>query len=899
AIDYRLINAITEEPTYPIPRIDELVLAIKDKEYLASLDMSSAYHQFPLAEEDQIKSTITCEFGLFSYTRVPFGMSGAVTYFQSRMEEILQPAKDELDPKTETISSYIDDIVVGGNEFINFVKALLAFFRQFRIKNCKISTEKSEFGVKEITYLGYRVNAHAYYPNPDRMSALLKRAPPTNLTEIRGLVSNLSFYNRFLPYLADLIEPFLVELRRLQASAGKRKAKSIKCDLPAECKRVWEQIKEFIMDKIVLQHIDPAKDFLIFVDASDVAAGAVIFQRIEEKLKVVAFYSKLFNSAQRNYSASEREMLGIIMVLDKFRTFLLFGPKIHVFTDHQALVSVITSKAPTKGRLERWRNQLHDFRLIWHHLPGQLHGAADWLSRPNAEVIAKYEAIVKQVEEDEFDMTNTPECLTISQDEDNWLNNLKAAKPFKEVLLELDFDLIKEAQQKDEFCKTLLDQISNALEDSNEDEYWAAKSDELAQFKRKCARSKEGLLLVADALTGSTLVPVLPSALREEVIRVTHEDELGHFLGKRVFTAIAERCNWPGMRKDIQSFMRKCEVCLKFNPGLRFESEPGYFGATKALEQITFDVAHMKQRKTEYPLVLCAEDTFTRWMWLMPLKNETAEEQIRAIRDSIMSLCHKPKEFITDRHAVYLSKAFNEFLKLNKIKLSISKGYWSTHVALVNRAHRTMRSLLAKCCEGEEDWVTKLPIITCAYNHSIHPATGFSPYFMLFCKRPSSALDGIIPLPRETQEKSMKDIIEEYEKVCEIVTNNHVSMRMKQLADFERNKSVKKRQNPKINERVMKLIELNRLKDGKQAAVKAYGPYVITDIDKDNRHAYIIQEFGPKDQTSIRVRWEELVPIGDRICTPIYSPTDIVKSKVEIPDVKSRLKKGKLKPNQQ
>lgn len=97
----------------------------------------------------------------------------------------------------------------------------------------------------------------------------------------------------------------------------------------------------------------------------------------------------------------------------------------------------------------------------------------------------------------------------------------------------------------------------------------------------------------------------------------------------------------------------------------------------------------------------------------------------------------------------------------------------------------------------------------------------------------------------------------------------------------------------------MKLIELNRLKDGKQAAVKAYGPYVITDIDKDNRHAYIIQEFGPKDQTSIRVRWEELVPIGDRICTPIYSPTDIVKSKVEIPDVKSRLKKGKLKPNQQ
>ncbi|MCA9368601.1 hypothetical protein KC887_10295, partial [Candidatus Kaiserbacteria bacterium] len=118
----------------------------------------------------------------------------------------------------------------------------------------------------------------------------------------------------------------------------------------------------------------------------------------------------------------------------------------------------------------------------------------------------------------------------------------------------------------------------------------------MAQFRRKCTISKDGVLLVVDALAGNTLVPVLPTSLREDIIKKTHVDELGHFLGKRVFTAIAERCNWPGMKKDIQSFMRKCETCLKFNPGLRFEAEPGYFGATKPLEQTTFDVAHMNSR---------------------------------------------------------------------------------------------------------------------------------------------------------------------------------------------------------------------------------------------------------------------------------------------------------------
>ena len=494
-------------------------------------------------------------------------------------------------------------------------------------------------------------------------------------------------------------------------------------------------------------------------------------------------------------------MLGALLVLDKYDTFLLYGPKIHIFIDHQCLISVVESAAPTKGRLERWRTQLERFRIEWHHLPGIIHGAADWLSRPNAEVIEKYDATIKQIDQDEFDMRKTSEILPVDQTaEDEWIENLKAARPFKEILLELDYEKIKSFQQRDEFCSTLIEHVSNPLEDSREEEYNAAKSDELAQFRRKCALSKDGVLLVTDALTGSTLVPVLPTALREELIRKTHEDQLGHFLGNRVFTAIAERCNWPGMKKDIQNFMRKCEVCLKFNPGLRFQAEPGYFGASHPLEQITFDVAHMKQRKTEYPLALCAEDTFTRWMWIMPLKNETAEEQIRAIRTTIMSLCHQPKEFITDRHSVYLSRAFRDFLQAHSIRLSISKGYQSTHVALVNRAHRTMRSLLAKCCANDEDWVTKLPMITSAYNHSVHPATGFSPYFMLFCKQPESILDQIVPLPPSIREKSMKDIIEEYEAVCKVVRNKHVSTRLKQLADFDKIKSPKKRNNPKVGE---------------------------------------------------------------------------------------------------
>ena len=52
------------------------------------------------------------------------------------------------------------------------------------------------------------------------------------------------------------------------------------------------------------------------------------------------------------------------------------------------------------------------------------------------------------------------------------------------MLLELNYDLVKEAQKKDIFGKTIFDQISDPLNDRNEDEYWDTKSNELAQFRR-------------------------------------------------------------------------------------------------------------------------------------------------------------------------------------------------------------------------------------------------------------------------------------------------------------------------------------------------------------------------------------------------------------------------------
>ncbi|GBN97613.1 Retrovirus-related Pol polyprotein from transposon 17.6 [Araneus ventricosus] len=93
----------------------------------------------------------------------------------------------------------------------------------------------------------------------------------------------------------------------------------------------------------------------------------------------IEYASRLLNSAERNYSTTEREALAVVWALNKFRGYIE-GSKITVASDHQPLKCLMKLKSPS-GRLARWALQLQSFNLNLEYIPGKSNVVGDMLSR--------------------------------------------------------------------------------------------------------------------------------------------------------------------------------------------------------------------------------------------------------------------------------------------------------------------------------------------------------------------------------------------------------------------------------------------------------------------------------------------------------------------------------------
>jgi hypothetical protein len=114
---------------------------------------------------------------------------------------------------------------------------------------------------------------------------------------LRRFLGFVNFYRQLWYHRSHIISPL--------TAITSEKSKWIWGD---EQQQAFQLIRNTIARQVLLKDSDFSQPFDIYTDASDAQLGAVISQ----KERPIAFYSRKLNSAQRNHTTMEKELLSVV-----------------------------------------------------------------------------------------------------------------------------------------------------------------------------------------------------------------------------------------------------------------------------------------------------------------------------------------------------------------------------------------------------------------------------------------------------------------------------------------------------------------------------------------------------------------------------------------------------------
>ena len=238
---------------------------------------------------------------------------------------------------------------------------------------------------------------------------------------------------------------------------------------------------------------------------------------------------------------------------------------------------------------------------------------------------------------------------------------------------------------------------------------------------------------------------VLPHKYRYDVLSLAHETPMAGHLGvSKTYRKVLNHFYWPGVHKDVKSFIRVCHTCqMAGKPNQKPSVAP-----LKPIPVLGEPFSHVlidcvgplpkSKRGNQYILtIMCAA---TRFPEAVPLRTIKTPNIVKALI-KFFTLVGLPHSVQSDQGSNFMSSLFQEVMFQLGIKQRKSTAYHPQSQGALERFHQTLKSMLrAYCLQENKEWDEGLPLLLFAVRESVQASLGFSPFELVFGHTPRGPL---------------------------------------------------------------------------------------------------------------------------------------------------------------